>query len=66
MTDLTHLIKYENYPTNEMVEEAGLTQLVSWINWLPSPLTVAEECIYNKVIDQRDTFFALNLNYKGA
>lgn len=49
-------VKYEHYPTKKMIDEAGLQQLTLWLNWLPAPLTKAEEFLYNSIVKRRDTF----------
>jgi hypothetical protein len=43
---------YENYPTMQMVEEAGEQQLVLWLSLLKEPET-AEQCeIVSRVIER--------------
>lgn len=49
-------VKYENFPTAKMVNEATYEQLRLWINYLPEPLTRAEQFIYDRIIDRRDEY----------
>ena len=49
-------VKYEHYPTRAMVEQAGLQQLIMWLNWLPTPITRAEELIYNEIVERSELF----------
>lgn len=50
-------VKYENFPTDMMVEQATYEQLRLWVNFLPEPLTRREELIYNRIVERRDEYY---------
>lgn len=46
-------VKYEVWPKIQEIEQAGYSQLVMWLNWLPVPQTQLEEALYNIIVDRR-------------